>query len=390
MYYFDHAATTPLDLKALEAMKPFLETEFANPSSIYSPARTTRHALEQARKTVADTLGAKPTEIIFTSGGTEGNNLAVQGVFKAHPKSSFITTSIEHDSVLAQVVPLSSWWNKCTVVPVKPNGIIETQQIIDAITDETLLISVMMANNEIGTIQPISEIAKQLVAVRADRKNRNVNQPIYLHTDAVQAANYLDLHVERLGADLLTLSGSKIYGPRGTGVLYIRHSTTIEPLFYGGGQERGRRSGTENVAGAVGFASALKLAQEMRSNEAHRISTLRDELLINILLSIPDAIVNGDKKRRLPNNINLTIPGAEGEGMVLYLDNAGILASTGSACSSGSLDPSHVLLAIGRTKDEASQSLRLTLGRDTTAEMCHLVTEELPRIVKRLREIQAL
>lgn len=388
-YYFDHAATTPLDPDVFESMKPYLETEYANPSSIYARARTTRLALENARKSVADTLGSKPTEIIFTSGGTEGNNLAIQGVLRNHSNAAWVTTAIEHDAVLAQVEPLNSWGHRGTIVGVKPNGIVDPQAIIDAITDETVLISVMMANNEIGTIQPISEIAKQLTQVRIDRKNRNIDLPIYFHTDAVQAANYLDIHVERLGVDLLTLSGSKVYAPKGTGILYLRHTTVIEPLFYGGGQERGRRSGTENVSGAVGFAAALTLAQSLRSTEAHRIAELRNRLLKKIITEIPDAIINGDSKRRLPNNINLTIPGAEGEGMVLYLDNAGILTSTGSACSSGDLDPSHVLAAIGRSNQQADQSLRLTLGRDTSEAMCDLVVEELPRIVKRLRELQA-
>jgi cysteine desulfurase len=389
-YYFDHAATTPLDPIVLESMKPFLETEYANPSSIYTPARTTRLALEQARKSVADILGSKPTEIIFTSGGTEGNNLAIQGVLRAFPQASWVTTAIEHDAVLGQVLPLSKLGHEGMVVKVKPNGIVDPNSVIDVITDETVLVSVMLANNEIGTIQPVSEIAKQLSKIRLDRKKRNIDLPIYLHTDAVQAANYLDLHVERLGVDLLTLSGSKIYGPRGTGIMYIRHTTILEPLFYGGGQERGRRSGTENVAGVIGFSKALSLAQTERSSEAQRVSKLRDELLKKIIAVIPDTIINGDSKRRLPNNINLTIPGSEGEGMVLYLDNAGVLVSTGSACSSGSLDPSHVLLALGRSNVEADQSLRITLGRDTTTDMCDLLAKELPQVVKRLRELQAL
>ena len=379
-----------MDSIVFEAMKPYLMEEFANPSSIYSAARITRGALEDARHIAANVFGAKATEIVFTSGGTEGNNLAIQGVlYNLHTNAHWVTTSIEHDAVLSQVEPLERAGFPCTIVPVKANGIVDSALVVEAIKDDTALISVMLANNEIGTIQPVADIAKQLEAIRANRIARGIKMPLYLHTDAVQAPNYLDLHVDRLGVDLLTLSGSKIYGPRGSGVLYIRFGTKLEPLIWGGGQERGRRSGTENVAGAVGFATALKLTQEMRAKEAHKISSLRDELLKNIIVEIPDAIINGDKKRRLPNNINLTIPEVEGEGMVLYLDNAGILASTGSACSSGSLDPSHVLLAIGRTKDEASQSLRLTLGRDTTEEMCHLVAKELPRIVKRLREIQA-
>ena len=386
--YFDHAATTPLDPRVYEAMQPYLTVNYANPSSIYNSARVTRKALEDARHSVANVFGAKPTEIVFTSGGTEGNNLAIQGIIYSHPDSNWVTTSIEHDAVLAQVEPLDRAGHPAIIMSVKPNGIVDPSTIIEAINDRTVLISVMMANNEIGTIQPISEIAQGIAAIRVDRANRGIEMPIYLHTDAVQAPNYLDLHVDRLGVDLLTLSGSKISGPRGTGVLYIRHGTVIEALHFGGGQERGRRSGTENVPGIVGFATALKLAVTKRDEESFRISKMRDELQKSLLKSIPDAVINGDLKRRLPNNLNLSIPGAEGEGMVLYLDNAGIMASTGSACSSGDLDPSHVLLAIGRSVEEADSSLRLTLGRDSTTEMCDLVAIELPRIVKRLREIR--
>ena len=389
-YYFDYAAITPLDSVVLEAMKPFLETEYANPSSIYAAARITRQAMDDARHIVADIFGAKTTEIVFTSGGTEGNNLAIQTILYTHPGSIWVTTNIEHDAVLVQVEHLTSNGHPATIVPVKPNGIVDPQSIVDAINDQTVLVSVMMANNEIGTIQPIADIARAIAKIRVDRIEREIVLPIYLHSDAVQAPNYLDLHVDRLGLDILTLSGSKIYGPRGTGVLYVRHATELGVLFFGGGQERGRRSGTENVPGIVGFATALKLTQVMHSEESHRVARLRDDLLKKLLIEIPDAIVNGDPKRRLPNNINLTIPNAEGEGMVLYLDNVGILASTGSACSSGDLDPSHVLLAIGRSIKEADQSLRLTLGRDTSEAMCDLVAEKLPEIVKRLREIQAL
>lgn len=387
--YLDHAATTPLDPMVFAAMKPYLEAEYANPSSLYSSARVTRKAVEDARKSVADILGAKPTEIIFTSGGTEGNNMAIQGVLRAHQKSSWVTTNIEHDAILAQVAPSLSWGCQATVVPVKPNGIIEPSALIAAITDDTVLVSVMLANNEIGTIQPLGDISKQIEIIKLDRKNRNINLPLYLHSDAVQAANYLDLHVERLGIDMMTLSGSKIYGPKGTGILYIRHTTKLEPILYGGGQERGRRSGTENIAGIVGFAAALKHTQEMRTSEARRLELLRNQLLKTIQSQIPDALLNGDSKRRLPNNINICIPNSDGESMVLYLDNAGILASTGSACSSSSLDPSHVLLAIGRSNDEANSSLRLTLGRNTVEASCDLVSSELPLIVKRLREIKA-
>ncbi len=385
--YLDHAAATPLDPAVLEAMLPYLQDDFANPSSLYMAARTTRGAVEEARASIANILGAKPTEIVFTSGGTEGNNLAVQGVLRAHPGAGWVTTSIEHDAVLAPVKPMEAAGHPAVVVPVKPDGIVRVPDVVAAISDETVLVSVMLANNEIGTIQPVGDVAKAIAAIRADRARRGVDLPLYLHTDAVQAANYLDLHVTRLGIDLLTINSSKIYGPKGTGALYVRHGTKLEPLHYGGRQERGRRSGTENVAGVVGLARALELAADMRAGESRRLSELRDQLATGLLQALPDAIINGDPRRRLPNNLNLTIPGAEGEALVLYLDNAGIMASTGSACSTGSLDPSHVLLAIGRTPAEANSSLRLTLGRSTTADQIEVILKALPPVVQRLRQI---
>jgi len=385
-YYFDHAAGAPLAPEALEAMLPYLQ-EYANPSSLYGAAREARQAIEAARASIADTLGAKPTEIVFTSGTTEGDNLALQGVLRAHPGAHWITSAIEHEAVLAYTRPAANEHHPCTIVPVKPSGIVDPAAVERAVTDQTVLISLMMANNEIGTIQPVAEIAKIIANVRAGRTKRGLSLPLYLHSDGAQAAGYLDLHVSRLGLDLLTLGGAKMYGPKGTGILYIRHGTGLEPLIYGGGQERGRRSGTENVAGAVGLAKALELATTTRPAESRRLATLRDQLLRRILETIPGARLNGDPRRRLPNNLSFIIPGAEGEAMVLYLDQAGIQASTGSACTTGSLEPSHVLLAIGRTPAEANCSLRLTLGRATNqAAVDHLVAV-LPPIVNRLREL---
>jgi cysteine desulfurase len=385
--YLDHAATTPLDPAVLEAMQPYLRDQFANPSSLYAAARATRQAVEQARHTVANILGAKPTEVVFTSGGTEGDNLAVQGILRAHPSAHWVTSAIEHDAILGCVEPLKHEGHDATVVPVKPNGIVDPAIIQAAVTDHTALISLMMANNEIGTIQPIADIAKLVAAIRTDRAKRGVDLPLYLHTDATQAPNYLDLHVQRLAIDLLILNGSKIYGPKGVGALYVRAQTQLEPLMYGGGQERGRRSGTENVAGIVGLAKALELAATTREAESHRLIPLRDHLIRRLIETIPGTILNGDPKRRLPNNINLTIPGVEGEAMVLYLDNAGIMASTGSACSTGNLDPSHVLLALGRTPAEANASLRLTLGRANDHAAIEYVIKTLPPIIERLRSL---
>lgn len=385
--YMDHAAATPTDPIVAAAMLPYIQNTFANPSSLYAAARETRAAIDTARASIANNLGSKPTEIVFTSGGTEGNNLAIQGVLRRFTGAHWVTTAIEHDSVLAIAEPYRSYGHPCTIIPVRPNGIIEPTALDLAITDNTVLISVMLANNEIGTIQPIARVAKLVASIRADRVQRAVMLPLYFHTDAVQAANYLDLHVTRLGVDLLTLSASKVYGPKGVGTLYIRHGTNFEPMQYGGGQERGRRSGTENVAGIVGMSKALEIAVNQRVVQAHQLTSLRDELAEKILAAIEGIVINGDLKRRLPNSLNLTIAGVDGEALILYLDNAGIMASTGSACSTGNLEPSHVLLAIGRTATQANASLRLTLGRNTTPKHIETVATTLKKIVERLRNI---
>ena len=385
--YLDHAAATPLDPAVYDVMRPFLEQQFANPSSLYQAARESRVAVEAARHTISSLLGAKPTEIVMTSGGTEGDNLAIQGVLRAHPGAHWVTTAIEHDAVLAVARGLTSAGHPVTVVNVGASGIARAEQVASAITDETVLVSIMLANNEIGTIQPVAAIAALIAAIGTDRAARGVSRPLYLHSDAVQAAGYLDLQVSRLAVDLLTLNGSKIYGPKGIGALYIRHGTTIAPLMFGGGQERGRRSGTENVAAIVGLGKALSVNSSLRASESRRLSALRDKLIHGVLDLIPGVKINGDVRRRLPNNVNLTIPGAEGEAMVLYLDKAGFMASTGSACSTGSLDPSHVLLAIGRSADEANSSLRLTLGRGTTDAHVQAVLGALPGVATRLREL---
>ena len=387
IYYFDHAAATPLDEAVFSAMRPYLVEEFANPSSLYSAARRTRGAVELARKQAADALGAKTTEVVFTSGGTEGDNLAIQGVLRAHPGSHWVTTAIEHDAVLANARHLEFFGHSANIVPVSATGIVSPAAIADAISDKTVIVSVMYANNEIGTVQPLSDIARRIAAIRRDRQSRGLNLPLYLHSDAVQAASYLSLHIDRLGVDMMTLNGSKIYGPKGSGALYIRHGVVIEPLAYGGGQERDRRSGTENVAGIVGFSEALVRAVQGREAEVVRLTPLRDRLIEGVIRALPEAILNGDENRRLPNNVNITIPGAEGEGMVLYLDNQGIMASTGSACTTGNLDPSHVLLAIGRSANEANSSLRLTLGKSTDEAAIDAVIAALPPIVGRLKQL---
>lgn len=350
--YLDYAAATPVHPEVLEAMQPYFIEQFANPSSLYASARVTREALVNARASVANTLGAKPTEIIFTAGATESINLAIQGVMRKFPHANIVTTTIEHEAVLEAAHQFD-------------HTIVDPKAIISSITDNTVLVSVMMANNEVGTILPIKELAAQIAKIRQTRIN---DLPLYLHTDAAQAGTTLDLHVSRLGVDLLTLNGGKMYGPKQSGILYVRTGTQLEPLMYGGGQERGLRSGTENVAFAVGFAKALELAQANRKAEAHRLEQLRDQLQQELVAAFPNLQINGDQRHRLPHNLNITLPGIDGEAAVLYLDNAGIQASTGSACSIGSDQPSHVLIALGCTPAEASASLRFTLGAATTQQ----------------------
>lgn len=366
--YLDYAAATPVDPQVFEAMTPYFTDQFANPSSLYASARVTRQALVDARASVANTLGAKPTEVIFTAGATESINLAIQGVMRKFPDGHIVTTNIEHEAVLETVKQFD-------------HSIVNPADVISSITSKTVLVSVMMANNEVGTILPIKDIAAEITKIRESRTN---NLPLYLHTDAAQAGTTLDLHVSRLGVDLLTLNGGKMYGPKQSGILYVRTGTQLEPLIYGGGQERGMRSGTENVAFAVGFAKALELAQAIRKDEARRLEQLRDQLQKEIVEAIPEVAVNGDQRHRLPHNLNITLPGLDGEAAVLYLDNAGIQASTGSACSIGSDQPSHVLLALGCTAEEANASLRFTLGKTTTESD---TTDAAQIIIKTLRHL---
>lgn len=348
--YLDYSAATPVDPQVFEAMQPFFTEQFANPSSLYASARVTRQALVDARAQVAQTLGTKPTEIIFTAGATESINLAIQGVMRKYPEGQIVTTTIEHEAVLETAKQFN-------------HLIVDPSDVVASITNQTVLVSVMMANNEVGTILPIKELAAEIAKIREARTS---DLPLYFHTDAAQAATTLDLHVSRLGVDLMTLNGGKMYGPKQSGILYVRTGTRLQSILKGGGQERGMRSGTENVAFAVGFAQALQLAQATRKDEAHRLEALRDQLQKAITEALPDVIVNGDQRHRLPHNLNITVPGLDGEAAVLYLDNAGIQASTGSACSIGSDEPSHVLLALGCTPAEANASLRFTLGKATT------------------------
>ena len=359
--YLDHAAATPLDPGVLAAMLPYWSEHFYNPSATYLPAKVAREGLQSARQSVAHWLGARESEVIFTAGGTEANNLAIHGVMKLWPKANIVVSSIEHESVLA---PANNY--DCRQVKVAADGRLDLTDLERQIDENTALVSVMYANNEIGTVQPIKEIAS---LVAAKRKQRKSSQPLYLHTDACQAAQYLDLHVARLGVDLMTLNAGKIYGPKQVGALYVKSGLELKPLLEGGGQERGIRSGTENVAGATGLAKALEIAQNMRHAETKRLQELQKQFLEQLQSNLPEALINGSVSRRLPNNVHITIPERDNERLLVQLEADGILAAAGSACSASHETPSHVLRAIGLSDEQAQASLRFTMGRATTRPM---------------------
>ena len=377
--YMDHSATTAVDPAVREAMLPYFSERFGNPSSLYSIGRQARRAVEEARQKVADLIGAKKEEIIFTGSGTESDNLAIKGIaYKNRKKGDhIITSSIEHHAVLHTCKYLEAQGFRVTYLPVSKEGLVNPADVEKAITPQTILITIMHANNEIGTIQPIEEIGKI-----AREKN------ITYHTDAIQTAGKIPVNVDALGVSLLSMSAHKMYGPKGVGALYIRKGTFIEPQLHGGGHERNLRSSTENVPGIIGFGKACELAKERMPDEMN-IAALRDSLIRGIL-EIKDSYLNGHPTKRLPNNANFRFSYIEGESMILNLDMKGVSASTGSACSSTSLEPSHVLLAIGLKPEEAHGSLRLTLGRENTKEDVDYVVSTLPEIVSKLRMISPL
>ncbi len=360
--YLDYAAATLVDAGVLKAMQPYFTDDFYNPSATYGAARKVQKALAAARADIAHWLGARSSEIIFTAGGTEANNLAVRGVMRQFPAGNIIVSAIEHESVLE---PAAAY--DCRRVTVQPDGRLDLDDLRRKIDSKTVLVSIMYANNEIGTVQPIREIARLVNETRRRRGAKAL--PLHFHTDACQAANYLDLHVARLGVDLLSLNGGKIYGPKQSGALYVKAGVKLLPLIQGGGQERGLRSGTENVAGVVGLAAALELVQSSKQQEIKRLQTLQQHFFKLIGQKIPQAIINGSQKYRLPNNIHLTISGQDNERLLIRLDEAGIMAAAGSACSASNEVPSHVLKAIGLNDATARASLRFTMGRPTTLEM---------------------
>ncbi|MEI8307009.1 MAG: cysteine desulfurase family protein [Chloroflexales bacterium] len=378
--YLDHAATTPLDQRVLAAMLPYLSEQPGNPSSIHQLGRAALHALDDAREVVALVLGCTRKEIVFTGGGSESDNLAIKGVALAQRQrgkgSHIITSEVEHHAVLNAVAYLEQCGFTVTLLPVDRSGFVRPDDLRAAIRPDTALVSVMYANNEVGTVQPIAALG----AICHE-------YGVPLHTDAVQAAGMLPLDVNALNVDLMTLTAHKFYGPKGVGLLYVRHGTPLLPQINGGGQERRRRAGTENVAGIVGLATALTLAEERRPTYVARLSDLRDRLIDGVLECVPQSWLNGDRELRLANNANLGFACAEGESVLLLLDQHGICASSGSACSSGSLEPSHVLTAMGLSVDNATCSVRFSLGQGSRAEDIDTVIAALPALIDRLREV---
>jgi len=361
--YLDYAAATPLDPKVLKAMGPYFSDQFYNPSAAYLAARDVRIELNEIRQRIAVVLGAKPPEIVFTAGATEANNLAIQGIARQHPEGEVLVSAIEHESVLEPAKLFGA-----QEIPVDGHGLILLNKLSNLVSDKTVLVSVMLVNNELGTIQPLKEIARFLENVRAERLIKGNKMPIYLHADAAQAGNFLDLHVSRLGVDLMSVNGGKIYGPKQSGVLYVKAGTQLQPLIVGGGQEFGLRSGTENVAAAAGLAAALELAHQRRTPEVQRLTKMREAFENELSTILPNIVINGAKHGRAPHIISATFPRADNERLMMELDERGIQCAIGSACSASRDEASHVLSAIGLKPADARATLRFSLGRGTTEE----------------------
>ncbi len=377
----DHGATTPVDPRVVDVMLPYFTDKFGNASSLHSFGQEAAKVLEQSRQEVASSIGAKPEEIIFTSGGTESDNLAIKGIAYRNSDRGkhIITSTIEHPAVLNTCAYLEKEGFEVTYVSVDSDGIIDMDEFEKAIRDDTILISVMHANNEIGTIQPISDISKL-----------TKEKGIYLHTDAVQSFGKIAVNVDELGVDMLSISSHKIYGPKGVGALYVRKGTPLQSLAHGGSHEQSMRAGTENVSGIVGFAKAVSLVNEHRIDDSKHMTQLRDSLIEKVMDSMDYVYLSGHAKKRLPNNVNLRFNFIEGESMLLFLDMKGIAISTGSACSSKSLKPSHVLTAIGLRPEDSHGSIRITLGKGNTQEEVDYVVEALIEVVGRLRAMSPI
>ncbi len=380
--YLDYAATTPTDPKVLGVVFKILEDVYGNPSSMHDVGRKAKHYLDDARNRVAKILEVKPSEIIFTGSGTESDNLAIIGVARANKKygNKILISSIEHKAVLDSAIKLKEEGFEVVEIPVNREGFVNLKKLEEEINDQTILVSIIYGNNEIGTIQDLQKISKIIL------RKRKRNRLPYFHTDACQAVGYLEIRPNKLGVDLLSFNGSKIYGPKGVGVLYVREGTVIEPIIHGGGQEKNLRSGTENVAYVQGLATALEIAVKSEKREARRLEKLRD-YFVKEVLKIKDSQINGSLKSRLPNNIHISFKRTEGESLLLMLDSYGICASTGSACSSNDLHPSHVLVNLGLPLELVHGSLRFSLGRYTTKEELKYVLKVLPKVVQKIRKI---
>ena len=391
--YLDYAATTPIDAKVVKAMAPYLKGAFGNPSSAHWFGQQTRVAIEKARGTVASFLNARPQEIVFTSGATEANNLAIQGLVRSRAlenkkarlsqKLHIVTSQIEHESVLSPCEVLEQEGiAEVTYVPVDKEGLVRVEDVKSAVKKNTALVSIMYANSEIGTVQPIQEIGEMLQKLKV----KNQKLEVVFHTDAVQAAQFLPCDVRELGVDMLTLSSHKLYGPKGAGALYIKEGVSLAPALYGGGQEQGMRSGTENTAAIVGMGAAIEEIQNPKHTiQAIKIRQFRDQLLRGILKNVKNAELTGSAKNRLPNNIHIRVQGVEGRDMVIALDQKGIAVSSGSACSEKNQEPSHVLLALGYSLKEASSGVRMTLGKNTTKDEIQKVIQAFIGALDRLR-----
>ena len=385
--YLDHAGTTPTDPNVVEAMLPYFTQCYGNPSSIHTVGQEARFALDEARDRVAAVLNCRSREIVFTGGGTEADNEAIFGVATALQENGkhVVTSSAEHHAVLHACQHLETLGFDVTYLPVDSYGMVQPEAVYNAVTGKTTLVTVMYANNEIGTVNPIADISQAI-----KRKAGELGRSVAFHTDAVQAAGFLDLDVKTLGVDLMSLSGHKIYGPKGTGILFIRRTTPFLPLILGGGQERERRAGTENIPGIVGISVALEASNRQRLEHGAHCQALRDRIIEHITTQVPRVRLNGHPSQRLPNNVNFSFEGVEGEPVLLGLDMAGIAASSGSACSSGSLEPSHVLLALGQSAEVARGSLRITLGKYNSSEEVDYLLEKLPELIEKLRKLPSI
>ncbi|MEK7575471.1 MAG: cysteine desulfurase family protein [Patescibacteria group bacterium] len=394
--YLDHAATTYLDPRVKKAMERCWSDDFGNPSTIYHEGRKAKRDIEESRKIIAGIIKSRPEEIIFTSGGTESNNLAIFGSANKYKKGHIITTKFEHHSVLNPIKFLEKNGFDATYLDVGKDGIVEPHNVERELRPETILVSIIYANNEIGTIQPIPEIGKVIKDFREAHlealllSGSKASKWAVFHTDACQATGYLDMDVEKLGVDMMTVNGSKVYGPKGIGFLYVKKGVKLIPVMYGGEQENKLRPGTENVPAIVGLTEAIKIADKEKKEEMKRLTALRDYFIGRLIKEIPNVFLNGHPQKRLPNNINVSIMGVEGESTVLYLDNFGVSCSTGSACTSDSLEPSHVIMALGKDYEYGHGSIRFSLGKVNKKSDIDYVMKILPNIVKKLRLISAI